>query len=85
MDLVISKKHTAYARRSAAFSCPVAKALRELGFKAVAVEGPGAMVDDQYYPFPSRLRAAIFSYDGGATFKCGTYRIPGLKKPSNKK
>lgn len=85
MDLVISKSHTQYARRGSTFSCPAAKALRALGFKEVAVDEGGATLDGKRYKFPKELRTVIENYDmSGDDFKHGTYRIPGLKRPSKK-
>lgn len=82
MNLVISKKHTTYARRGNTFSCPAAKALRELGFKEVSVDETGATLDGKRYKFPKKLGNVIEAYDQGEAFVHGTYRIAGLRKPS---
>lgn len=81
MDLVISSKHSSYARRGNTESCPAARALKAAGFKHVSVDHTGADIEGKYYKFPKGLSNAISAYDSGEAFKLGTYRIVGLKAP----
>ena len=86
MDLKISKKHSRGARREDVCHCPAARAFKDAGFENVEVEGDFVTFGAEdgavnSHPLPGTLRKAITDYDDGQSFRLGTYRIAGLRKP----
>ena len=85
MDLTITRAHGRKAERGSYTNCPAVKALKAAGFTDVRVTETEARVDGASFDLPQTLVDAILDYDDGtAAFRYGTYRIPGLKRPSTK-
>lgn len=96
MDLRINRAHARLARRPGPVSTdPVSEALICAGFgyaetatSSESLTGKGFVyVEPEYqdYPLSKRLEKVLAAWsDESKPFKVGTYRIPGLKRPTRK-